>query len=86
MTRQLTHGRTQTSDYNGNSGPIRRFNMTLNKCPSVGIAKSGCGAGDAERRNALVGGIGTSVNGSVRAAIKRRVKSGLGGGCVFPLN
>ena len=57
--------------------------MTYNKCPSVGIAKSGCGAGDAERRNALVGGIGSTVNGSVRAAIKRRV---VGINCVFPLN
>tara|TARA_B100000902_G_scaffold78728_1_gene83449 strand:- start:111 stop:362 length:252 start_codon:yes stop_codon:yes gene_type:complete len=78
--RSLTHGRVK----NGNEGPIRK-KVAKNVCPkSPNVPKPNCGAGDAERKNATVGQIGGSINGSVRSALKRRVYKA-DTNCIFPL-
>lgn len=64
----LTHNRVKNG-FNGG----RRLKQARNSCPKApNIPNSGCGAGDASRRNALIGGIG-SRNASNRAAIQRQV-------------
>ena len=64
----LTHGRVKNG-FNGG----RRLKQARNSCPKGGnLPKPGCGAGDASRRNATIGGIG-SRNISNRAAIQKRV-------------
>lgn len=64
----LTHGRVKNG-FNGG----RRLKQARNTCPKGGnLPKPGCGAGDASRRNASIGGIG-SRNIANRAAIKRKV-------------
>ncbi len=79
--RSLTHGRVK----NGNEGPIRKL-VAKNKCPkSPNVPKPNCGAGDAERKNAIVGQVGGSVNGSIRSALKRRVYKQNCTNCIFPL-
>ena len=78
--RNLTHNRVK----NGNNGPIRKL-VAKNVCPATpNVPKPGCGAGDAERKNATVGQIGGSVNGSVRSALKRRVYKA-NTNCIFPI-
>tara|TARA_Y100001970_G_C13416280_1_gene454371 strand:+ start:166 stop:402 length:237 start_codon:yes stop_codon:yes gene_type:complete len=65
----LTHGRVK----NGFSGPNRKL-LASNTCPPGGlvVVKKNCGMGDAQRRGARIGGIG-SRSASVRAAIRRRI-------------
>ncbi len=81
--RSLTHGRVK----NGNEGPIRKF-VAKNVCPkSPNVPKPNCGAGDAERKNATVGQIGATVNGSVRSALSRRAykPNNCSKTCIFPI-
>tara|TARA_B110000008_G_C16614197_1_gene421712 strand:+ start:175 stop:411 length:237 start_codon:yes stop_codon:yes gene_type:complete len=63
----LTHGRVKNG-FNGG----RRLKQAKNCCPKSGNLPVPGRAGDASRRNATIGGIG-SRNISNRAAIKRKV-------------
>ena len=68
----LTHNRVK----NGFNGGNKTYH-TNNKCAASSTTSNvkpikNCAAGDAERRNARIGGIG-SRNASVRAAIRRRI-------------
>lgn len=64
----LTHNRVK----NGFNGGRQLYNARTS-CPKGGnLPKPGCGAGDASRRNATIGGIGSRTIAN-RAAILRKV-------------
>jgi hypothetical protein len=68
----LTHNRVKNGFNGGN-----KTSHTNNKCATSSPTSNSrpvknCAAGDAERRNARIGGLG-SRNASARAAIRRRV-------------